>query len=238
MIKANKNKLIEKFFSVYTRSALRKHFNSIQIEGEENFLNRSNINPAIIYSNHSNWWDGLIAFYLSRSRWNINAYLMMDEEQMKKYAFFKWIGAFSVNRSIPNEAMESVNYAASLLKNENSALWIYPQGLMQPNDYRPIKFYSGISRIIDKMEGVDLIPMALRYEFLMEQRPDVFVQFGKVKFYQNPGEIKELTIELQTQLVNVLEVLKDRVINGKLDEFKIILRGKSSTNKNIDKFHG
>ena len=237
MIKANENKLAEKFFSIYTRSALRKHFNSIQIDGEENFLNRSN-NPAIIYSNHSNWWDGLIAYYLSRSRWNINAYLMMDEEQMQKYAFFRWIGAFSVNRSMANEAMESVNYAASLLKNNNAVLWIYPQGLMQPNDYRPIKFYSGISRIVGKLEGVNLIPMAMRYEFLLEQRPDVFVQIGKVKPYQKPGEIKDLTIELQTQLLNELGVLQDRVINGNLDEFKVILRGKSSTNKNIDKFHG
>jgi len=237
MIKANKNKLAEKFFSIYTRSALRKHFNSIQIDGEENILNRGN-SPSIIYSNHSNWWDGLIAYYLSRSQWNINAYLMMDEEQMKKYAFFRWIGAFSVNRSMANEAMESVNYAASLLKNNNAVLWIYPQGLMQPNDYRPIKFYSGISRIIGKLEGVNLIPMALRYEFLMEQRPDVFIQIGKVKSCQKLEETKDLTIELQTQLLNELGVLQDRVINGNLDEFKVILRGKSSTNKNLDKFHG
>jgi 1-acyl-sn-glycerol-3-phosphate acyltransferase len=236
MIKANKNELIERFFSIYTRSALRKHFNSIQICGEENFLNRSS-NPAIIYSNHSNWWDGLIAFYLSRSRWNIDAYLMMDEEQMNKYAFFRWIGAFSVNRSIPNEAMESINYAVSLLKNKNAVLWIYPQGLMQPNDYRPIKFFSGVSRIIEKMDGVELIPMTLRYEFLLEQRPDVFVQIGKVKFFQKPEEIRELTAELQTQLVSDLELLKARVISGTLDGFKVILQGKSSTNKAIDKLH-
>jgi 1-acyl-sn-glycerol-3-phosphate acyltransferase len=162
---------------------------------------------------------------------------MMDEEQMNKYAFFRWIGAFSVNRSIPNEAMESINYAVSLLKNKNAVLWIYPQGLMQPNDYRPIKFFSGVSRIIEKMDGVELIPMTLRYEFLLEQRPDVFVQIGKVKFFQKPEEIRELTAELQTQLVSDLELLKARVISGTLDGFKVILQGKSSTNKAIDKLH-
>jgi hypothetical protein len=79
--------------------------------------------------------------------------------------------------------------------------------------------------------------MTVRYEFLLEQRPDVFVQIGKVKFFQKPEEIRELTAELQTQLVSDLELLKARVISGTLDGFKVILQGKSSTNKAIDKLH-
>jgi hypothetical protein len=41
-----------------------------------------------------NWWTGL-RFFLSKALWNIDAYVMMDIEQMQKYRFFKRIGAFS-----------------------------------------------------------------------------------------------------------------------------------------------
>jgi 1-acyl-sn-glycerol-3-phosphate acyltransferase len=237
MIKANKNRLIEKLFSVYNKSALKKHFNKVYIDGEHNFLNRSKNYPTIIYSNHSNWWDGLIAFYLSKSRWNIDAYLMMDEEQMKKYSFFKWIGAFSVNRSSASEAVKSLNYAGECLRNKSTVLWIYPQGIMQPNDYRPIKFYSGISRIAERLEGVNLIPIVLKYEFLLEQMPDVFIHIGSTKLHRNTEKIKDLTFELQSKLNSELDDLRARVISQKLDVFEVILQGKTSINKKIDKLY-
>jgi chlorobactene lauroyltransferase len=208
------------------------------LSGEENFTARSNGKPSVFYANHSNWWDGLAAFYLSKKLWNIDAYVMMDIEQMQKYRFFKRIGAFSVNRNNPKEAVESVEYAVSLLGNTNRFLWIFPQGIMQPNDFRPIKFYNGISKISGKLGEVNLIPVTLRYEFLMEQRPELFISIGKAKIF-NPGDdIKELTGILNNEIVRELDALKNKIINSELDSFKIILQGRQSRNKTVDKVYG
>jgi len=238
MIKAKKNRIFENMFSFYNTRLMKKYFFRIMLSGEENFTARHAKNPSIIYANHSNWWDGLAAFYLSEKLWNIDAYVMMDIEQMQKYRFFKRIGAFSVNRNNPKEAMESVEYAVSLLQSTNRVLWIFPQGVMQPNDFRPIKFYSGISKIVQKLGEVNLLPVTLRYEFLMEQRPELFISIGKAKTFNSGVDTKELTGTLNDKLIGELDALKNKIINSELDGFKIILQGKQSRNKTVDKVYG
>ena len=238
MIRANKNKIFEYLFSAYNTRLLKKHFFGIHIGGEKNLNRWDKTKPSIIYANHSNWWDGLAAFYLSKVLWSIDAYVMMDIEQMKKYRFFKWIGAFSVNRNSPRESMESINYSINLLKDSDKALWIFPQGVMQPNDYRPIMFYNGISRIAEAIGEFNLIPVTFRYEFMMEQLPDLFISIGEIKQVNRIEDTKHFTEELNVKLVSGLDKLKEKVVSSDLEGFSIILSGKKSRNKTIDRLYG
>jgi len=239
MIKTQKNSLIGAIFSIYHKRLLGKHFYGTNISGEENLSKINVIIPTLLYANHSNWWDGFIAYQLSTKRWKADDYLMMDIEQMRKYSFFKYVGVFSVDRNDPKEAMESINYIVGLLKDTKRFLWIFPQGLMQPQDFRPIKFYSGITKIAEKLGKINLVPVAIRYEFLMEQRPEVFIKIGEPDIINgNITDTKEYTNYLQQKLVSELDYLKQAVINQKSDEFKTIFKGKSSRNRTIDKLHG
>ena len=239
MIRAQKNSIINKIFTVYHSNLLKKHFCSINISGEENISKANRELPTILYANHSNWWDGFIAYRLTNNRWKTDDYLMMDIEQMKKYSFFKYVGVFSVDRNDPKSAIESINYASDLLKSTKRFLWIFPQGLMQVQDFRPLKFYSGITKITEKLGNVNLLPVAIRYEFIMEQRPEVFIKIGDPDIVNGQlTDSKEFTNYLQQKLTGELDYLKQAVINQKPDEFKIIFKGKSSRNKTIDKLHG
>ena len=134
MISSNKNRLIGSLFAFYQKRLLRKCFCEIHICNEDNRQKIDSSLPTILYANHSNWWDGFIAYLISNKRWKVDDYLMMDIEQMKKYSFFKYVGVFSVNRADPKEAIKSINYSADLLNNSKKFLWIFPQGIMQPQD--------------------------------------------------------------------------------------------------------
>lgn len=242
MIPAKKNKLINFVFSIYLNRLLRKHFYRIHLTGEENLKKINASFPVILYANHSNWWDGFIAYLLTAKRWTTDDYLMMDIEQMKKYSFFKYIGVFSVDRNDAKEAVESIDYAVSLLQNSKRFLWIFPQGLLQPQDLRPLKFYSGITKIAGKLGAVNLLPVTMRYEYIIEQRPEVFIKIGEPDITgNNPPQqtagSKDYTNYLQEKLINDLDKLKELVINQKFDEFKIIFKGKNSRNKSVDKFY-
>jgi 1-acyl-sn-glycerol-3-phosphate acyltransferase len=238
VIKAQKNKVIGKFFKIYHNRLLKKHFYRIHLAGYELLKKIDTKLPTILYMNHSNWWDGFMAFQLTSKYLGADDYLMMDIEQMKKYRFFKYVGVFSVNRTDAREGIESINYAAELLKNTKKYLWIFPQGVMQVQDFEPVKFYNGITRIAEKIENVNLVPVSARYEFIMEQRPEVFLKIGEPDVINNSKDIsKNFTEYLQNKLVNELAVLKQDVINKNFGDYKIIFTGNTSRNKAVDKLY-
>lgn len=238
MIKQQKNRIIGTIFSIYHSRLLKKHFYRIHLIGKGQLMLIDSSLPTILYANHSNWWDGFIAFELTSKYLGVDDYLMMDIEQMKKYRFFKYVGVFSVNRNDVREGVESINYAAELLKNSGKYLWLFPQGLMQVQDYEPIKFYSGVTRIAEKLGKVNLVPVSFRYEFIMEQRPEVFIKIGKPDIINNNiSDTKNYTQYLQEKLVNDLSELKSDVMNQNLGDYKIIFTGKHSRNKTVDKLY-
>jgi 1-acyl-sn-glycerol-3-phosphate acyltransferase len=113
MIESKKNRFVNQIFGLYLSRLFNKHFYRIHISGEQNINSLSKEFPTILYANHSNWWDGFVAYFLSSKRWKLDDYLMMDIEQMKKYRFFKYLGVFSVNRANPREAVKIPDYAVS-----------------------------------------------------------------------------------------------------------------------------
>ncbi|MEO8513830.1 MAG: lysophospholipid acyltransferase family protein [Ignavibacteria bacterium] len=233
MIHAKKNTPLGKLFAIYHKRLLKKHFFAVQLAGMENFELINDSMPVIMYANHSNWWDGFIAYLITNRLLKKDDYLMMDIEQMKKYSFFKYIGVFSVNRNIPAEAVRSLNYAAELLTNSNKYMWIFPQGEMLPQDKRPLKFFSGIAKIAEKTGSINLVPVCFRYEFIMEQRPEVFISIGKPEIVA--GKINgDLTESLRSTFESQLDKLKDDVLIGNTSAFKTIFIGKNSRNKTFD----
>ncbi len=238
MIEANKNKAAEILFSAYNKRLLNKHFSFIRIIGEENFINRDKSVPVIIFPNHSNWWDGFLAFYLAYNRWNIDSYLMMDYAQMKKYFFFKFIGAFSVDRTSATSSYKSVMVAAELLKTGNRLLWLFPQGKMTPQHKRPLEFESGILKILDEFERVNVFPMAINYEFINEQRPEIFIKIGENVDTKINASKKEKIGMLEEKLTDLLDTQIKEINDGETEEYKIIFKGRTSRNKTIDRIYG
>ena len=237
MIEANKNIVLERMFSVYNKHILKKQFYKIHIKGINNITNRDKNLPSIMFGNHSNWWDGFLAFYLSFDLWKSDQYLMMDIKQMRKYKFFKWIGAFSVNRESALESYESVKYAADLLKGRNTMLWIYPQGEMLPNDMRPLRFQNGLSKLLEMTGKVNLIPIAFNYEFIMEQRPEVFIHVSEGITVDEKLPKPDKTAYLNKVLTALLDEQKKNIVNGNFEGYEEVLRGKSSSNKIIDRVY-
>ena len=230
MIAAKKNSVIGSLFAFYHKRLLKKHFFRIHLNGRENLANTGRT-PAILAANHSNWWDGFLAYFLTNRLMKCDDYLMMDIEQLKRYSFFRYIGVFSVDRKNPAEAMRSINYAADIIKDSNRCLWIFPQGEMTPQDKRPLVFYSGISKIAERAGKVQIIPVAIRYEFLMEQRPEVFISIGSPVDFTAGN--KNFTKELEQLMTKLLDNLKNDVTNG-TGKLEIVFTGKSSRNKSFD----
>ncbi len=207
--------------------------------------------PAIFYVNHSSWWDGYLAYLVVDQCLKMDGYLMMDVRQLRKYFFFTWMGAFSVDRFDPRSAVESINYAVDTLQAApGRSLFIFPQGEIQGSHRRPLDFYNGAAQVARKLQRCYLYPVALRYEFMTNQFPDIFVSIGPGHALDqaNRPDARTLTAEMHTRLTAELDHIEQRISAARFGtpederasfaDFKTIMQGKGSASNRFDKIFG
>jgi 1-acyl-sn-glycerol-3-phosphate acyltransferase len=147
---------------------------------------------------------------------------MMEQKQLRKLFFFRLLGAFSVVRENPREAIKSITYAANLLsENYNRTLLIFPQGEILPNDVRPLRFYQGLARIIEKVRVCRLIPAALRLEFAGNFKPEIYVKIGEPEIHEinKTFDAKSATKNYERRLTDTLDSLKQEVTAQKIESY-------------------
>ena len=224
MLEAKKTAWFETVFAVYNRNLLKRRFHSLQVSGLDFLRDKNAAIPFVIYGNHSSWWDGLVAFEIFRQA-KLDAFFMMEERQLKNLFLFQRLGAFSIVRENGREAIKSINYSAELLKKSSRTLLIFPQGEIVSNDARPIKFYNGLSRIIEKTGEVYAVPIAMRYEFLGEFKPQIFVKIGLPELIKTDGNFKakEKTAIFAEHLTTNLDKLKSDIVSKNFKHFEKII---------------
>lgn len=223
MITARRSRWFESLFRLYNRNLISRRFEGLRVAGMSYLRERQPGVPLMLYANHSSWWDGLVAFEIG-VRCGLEQYVMMEERQLRRYPLFRRLGAFSIEREQGREALESIEYAASLLRGDAGAhrmtapaLWIFPQGQLHPNNARPLTFQTGAAHIIRRLEQVALLPIAMHYEHLGDFRPEILVRIGAPTYIEAAHETKtkELTRCMETELTRALDrVRADVVLNG------------------------
>jgi 1-acyl-sn-glycerol-3-phosphate acyltransferase len=195
--------------------------------------------PLICYFNHPGWWDVYASVLVDRHilRRRFRSYGMMEEPQLRAYRFFTWCGGFSINRHNPREAARSVAYISRLLREQHgSALYMFPQGTITPNDQRPLVIYPGMAHIVSRAGGATLYPVALRYEFRGAQRPEAFIRLGPVHRADAPVDIPALTDEIYRRLTASVDALRDAVVADDMSTFRVLLRGRPGIDRLFDYF--
>jgi len=226
MLTPAKNKAFERFFAVYNRNLFRRRFQRFLVEGTEHLVSGGEQTPLILYANHSSWWDGLAAFEISRAV-GLDAFVMMDETQLRRYRAFRRLGAFSIDKSSVRASYRSLEFASRLLRErKGSCLWIFPQGDIRPSRVDDLDFLGGIGRIALKTGKCRFVPVAIRYEFGGEFKPDLYTRAGPELWLEPKSreESRELVSELEFALTETLAILDRRIADGDTGSFEDILR--------------
>ena len=221
MITARKSAWFERVFAVYNRNLIARRFEGLRVAGLEALRARPRDRPLILYANHSSWWDALMIFQVGRAC-GFEQYAMMEERQLRAYPLFRKLGAFSVVRERPREAVRSIEYAGGLLRNTDRVLWIFPQGRTLPADQRPLRFYAGAAHIIEQAGGAYAAPVALRYEFLDDFRPEALVRAGRpARVLVEPKfDAKQLTNAFADELTNTLDRVRSDVVAANFADYE------------------
>ncbi|HUP27105.1 MAG TPA: lysophospholipid acyltransferase family protein [Chloroflexia bacterium] len=219
---------------------LKRAFGGVyaRVDPETLRLARNSILPIIFCLTHSGWWDGHIAFLLHSKVFRRQGYLMMEDHQLARYFFFTWAGVFGINRHDPRKAIAAIEYISEKLKTESgTVLWMFPQGTMVHPEARPINIYGGAANIARRLDECALVPVAVRYEFLLEQAPDAFACVGPPLLVSAGGHLssREITTRLQAAMTSTADDLRHDIASSNLRAYRRVLEGRGSVNKAWDR---
>lgn len=191
--------------------------------------------PLVLCSTHTGWWDGYLAGVLNRTIFKRDGYLMMEEVHLAKVPFFIWTGVFGVDRDNPRNALASVEYAVRrLTEGQGKALLMFPQGTIRHPDARPLMLFGGVANLARRVRRCALVPIALRYEFRLEQAPDAFVRVGLPIRYDLEAErltTREVTARLDAAMSGCDDALHADLVCGDLAAYRRIMKGRRSVDE-------
>jgi hypothetical protein len=222
MIAARHQAWAERLFFPYVQGLLRRSFHRLRLLGELPPLDRRQ--PLLIVPNHGTWWDGFFAYVLNRLLFGKRLHLMMLEEQLSRYPFFRRVGAFGIRPGLPRSVLETLRYSAEVLRDPDNALCLFPQGELRYHALRPLGFQRGLERILGLCgTSVQLLPLGIRCELLAAQRPEAFFLADRC-FTVEAGSFAGIRW-LEAEQAALLDRLEAAVRGGEAG--RILLRGKT-----------
>jgi 1-acyl-sn-glycerol-3-phosphate acyltransferase len=115
--------------------------------------------PQIITANHASWFDVLVlAAYIPKR------YRFIAKQELKRIPFFgrAWqaIGHIGIDRSDTQSAIESLDRAAKLVREDNSCIIIFPEGTRSSSD-EMLPFKKG-AFVLALHTGLELVPTGIQ----------------------------------------------------------------------------
>ena len=228
IITAYKHGWPQRAVSAMIRHKLRSGLFRIRVQGLEALRATLDADPSgvVFLANHSCWWDLFLVVHLNETI-PVDGYGMMEHFNMLRFGFFRRIGAFSVDRTDAASVRASLDYAAGLLKRPRAGVWIFPQGRMLGNDVRPLGFQPGLRALVRKAGRVRVVPVAFRFEFWQDERPEAFVRFGEPESVE-AADASAVVERMERRLTDELDCLKRDVTAQEATRFTTTLEGSGS----------
>ena len=173
MIQARHTYAGNRLARLYDGYMLGRAFRDIRIEGRapEKGL------PRLLLSNHFCWWDGFIQSRLNRCCLHRNLYVMMLEEQLRRFPLLASLGAFSV-RPGSRSVIESLRYAARLLEDPRNMVLIFPQGKIQSAHTEYFHFGSGTDYLLKCLRNpIQILFNVNLTDYYSRRRPALNIYF-------------------------------------------------------------
>ncbi len=179
MIKAEHKNWARLVFNPYLKRLLKKNFNNFYLTSEAPKIEKNK--SILITPNHISWWDGFFIDFAVRNIFHKNIFLMMLEEQLKRFWFFSKLGAYSINPGNVKSVLETVNYTSLLLEKPGNFLVVYPQGEIEAYEKKPLTLKKGLDLIIKKSKkDFIILPAAFKIQYYNEKNPSVLFSFGNM----------------------------------------------------------
>ncbi len=234
-------------FARYLRGLFQQQFTAVHLGPVRPAVTAVPAGPILFVVNHTNWWDGFLA-YLVGARLGLHFHILMEAVNLDRYWMFKFIGALPMRRDSAPAAYADLAVAGRHLRRPLTGLWVFPQGTRSSPDAPIRETERGAAHVALALgQPVTIWPVAFRYRYLGEQLPEAFAWLGEswvVGDAAASGEAdsstmkrarRELALEIERRLQATVDQLDQRLALETVQEFDILIPGRLSINKRLDR---
>lgn len=227
MIQAEHHSLYTPFWQWYIKNSLRSHFSSLRVYSVSELPKDT---PLLWHGTHVSFWDGYLGVALA-AHLQLVYRVMMLEENLSKYSFLRFAGAFGIARGNNRGTLESMRYAAAeLLAAPARAMLIFPSGEIGNPHQRPIPFEAGVTalaNLVAKDKEIMVCALAIRLEHGTQAKPIAFLRLGAPRLVQIGMKTSALTALLQADLEQEASALHQDLLEQNLSQYQSFLHGQS-----------
>lgn len=217
-----------RFFRRYVRRFIGKNFHAVRVLDQSFTQVFSQQKPVIIYSNHSSWWDPMLAIYLAdQYAGQRKHYAPIEDVMLERYGIFKKLGFYGVEKDTAAGAKDFLKVSNHLLKDLSSTLWITPQGRFADARERPLELKKGLAQLLKGNSEVNVIPLAIEYTFWTEKKPEVLLSFGQPLELTDSIGRDEIHTDLEFRLESLMTDLAEKSKARDTSAFQTVAAGKS-----------
>jgi len=171
LLKAKHNFFIYPFFQWYALWKINKVFHKVELVGKFESTERS----ILVLPNHIGWWDGFWIMYLNLKKKKKKFHFMMLHEQLQRFWFFNYTGAFSVQKG-SRSIIETLKYTAEILNNNHNMVFVFPQGKICSLHQKPIFFEAGIEKILRYTKSnITILFVANLIDYYSNPKPSLYI---------------------------------------------------------------
>jgi hypothetical protein len=161
----------------FLEKKFKSNFSKFEIVGK---LEMAHDKSILLIGNHATWWDGFIGWHLNQTLFKKNFHILMLEEQLKRFWFFQYCGAFGIQ---PNsrKMIKSLEFGKNILENHNNLLQFFPQGKFYSIYDMTPAFKKGIEKILIDKSKCQIIFYGIFFEFFENEKPILKVYLEEFK---------------------------------------------------------
>ncbi len=173
----NYSAFVATFARWYIPRFVRRGFHAVRLDAQSIIPPADK--PTVIYLNHPSWWDPLLgAVVACRFYPRHRHYSPIDAESLRQYPIMRKLGFFPIHKQSARGAAEFLQASRAVLRENNSILWVTPQGNFVDSAIRPVALKPGIGHLARDVRPVTFVPMALEYVFWQDRLPEALISLG------------------------------------------------------------
>jgi 1-acyl-sn-glycerol-3-phosphate acyltransferase len=130
--------------------------------------------PAIFFANHHGWHDGYLMYHVV-TRLGLPCLDWITE--FEAFPLFRFVGGMPFPRDSAQIRAKTIRRTLKAMREHGRSLVLFPEGeLHRPPDVRP--FERALEWMAARVENCQLIPVAIRYDMSIHERPVAFLHLG------------------------------------------------------------